>query len=376
MTPELLRQAVGCSSELAARYAAALTAVCRTFTIDTPARLAMFLAQIGHESGSLRFVREIWGPTAAQARYEGRSDLGNTEPGDGKRFLGRGLIQLTGRANAREATCRLRQWLLDVPNFEAEPERLEEPYWACASAAWFWESRGCNALADAGDLEAVTRKINGGMNGFNDRKNRWERAKQVLTAVASTPEPAPHPPKEPAMPTSVIPAIISALLPGILEHVPKLAEFFKGEDPESKHHAKAAQLVFDVAKTALGATNEQEVVERLQQDPTAVAVVQKAIEDSWFQITESGGSGIAGARAADLAFVQSRESVLRSPSFLIGLGLLPLVYMIVGAVVGVFGQPFSEDVRAAIANGIVGLVLGGLIGYYYGQTTTRNRTPA
>jgi len=93
-------------------------------------------------------------------------------------------------------------------------------------------------------------------------------------------------------------------------------------------------------------------------------------------LSEAGGGGIAGARKADAAFVASHEPVWRSPSFLIAIALLPLVYLIVGAVVGLFGAPFSEDVRAAIANGIVGLVLGGLIGYYYGQSTSRNRTPS
>lgn len=103
MTLDLLRAAVGCSAALAERYAAPLADACRVFGIDTPQRQAAFLAQIAHESGSFRYVREIWGPTAAQQRYEGRADLGNTEPGDGKRYLGRGLIQLTGRANARQA---------------------------------------------------------------------------------------------------------------------------------------------------------------------------------------------------------------------------------------------------------------------------------
>lgn len=103
MTPDLLRAAVGCSAALAERYAAPLTDACRVFGIDTPQRQAAFLAQVAHESGSFRYVREIWGPTAAQQRYEGRADLGNTEPGDGQRYLGRGLIQLTGRANARQA---------------------------------------------------------------------------------------------------------------------------------------------------------------------------------------------------------------------------------------------------------------------------------
>jgi len=86
--------------------------------------------------------------------------------------------------------------------------------------------------------------------------------------------------------------------------------------------------------------------------------------------------GIEAARAADATFVASGAPIWHSPSFIVAALLIPLVYMVVGAVVGLFGTPFSEDVRAAIANGIVGVILGGLIGYYYGQSTSRNRSTA
>lgn len=141
------------------------------FEIDTPARMAAFLAQIAHESGSLRYVREI----ASGEAYEGRSDLGNTQPGDGVRYKGRGLIQVTGRANYAQCGAALQLDLL------AHPELLEEPLNACRSAAWFWKSRGLNELADRGDFKLITKRINGGYNGYQDRLTYYTRAQGVLS---------------------------------------------------------------------------------------------------------------------------------------------------------------------------------------------------
>ena len=150
--------------------------------INTPARIAAFLAQVGHESGQLRYVRELWGPTLAQRGYEGRADLGNTQPGDGKRFLGRGLIQITGRANYRACGIALG---LDL---EAQPELLETPAHATASAAWFWLNNGLNRFADQDSDAAfaqLTRRVNGGTNGLDDRRALWLRARAVLTGGAA-----------------------------------------------------------------------------------------------------------------------------------------------------------------------------------------------
>jgi putative chitinase len=152
------------------------------YSIDTPARQAAFLAQVGHESGGLRYVRELWGPTDAQERYEGRLDLGNTQPGDGERFKGHGLIQTTGRANHAKVRDRLRERFDDVPDFEAEPESLMEPKWACLSAADYWDMHKLNVLADAGDFRRITKRINGGFNGYDDRLARWELARRTLEA--------------------------------------------------------------------------------------------------------------------------------------------------------------------------------------------------
>ena len=127
LTPAVLLAAMGCTPARAELWAQPLGLACERYGIDTPQRLAHFIAQVGHESGSLRHVREIWGPTPAQASYEGRHNLGNVQPGDGARYMGRGPIQLTGRANYAAARDRMRNVVQRVPDFEAEPETVEQP---------------------------------------------------------------------------------------------------------------------------------------------------------------------------------------------------------------------------------------------------------
>ena len=140
MNPALLQAATGCTPAAAEEFAGPLTDACVAYGIAGTARLAAFLAQIGHESASLRYTRELWGPTAAQTRYEGRVDLGNTQPGDGSRYRGRGLIQTTGRHNHARVRDRLRLKLgAGVPDFEADPTALEAPRWA----AWSRRRGGC-----------------------------------------------------------------------------------------------------------------------------------------------------------------------------------------------------------------------------------------
>lgn len=156
-------------------YAPLLSAAMERFGIDTPRRAAAFLAQVAHESGQLRYVREL---ASGEAYDTGRKaeQLGNTPEadGDGQRYKGRGLIQVTGRANY--ALCGL---ALDLPLIE-RPELLEEPEHAAMSAAWFWWNSGLNALADRGDFGRITRRINGGLNGFEDRRRFYAAALQVL----------------------------------------------------------------------------------------------------------------------------------------------------------------------------------------------------
>lgn len=154
----------------AGTFLAPLNAAMVEFGITTPARQASFLSQVGHESSSLVYVREL----ASGQAYEGRADLGNTQRGDGVRFKGRGLLQVTGRANYAACGKALGLDLLD------KPELLEQTVNACRSAGWFWQSNGLNALADAGDQVKVTRRVNGGTNGLAERMALFAVAKRVL----------------------------------------------------------------------------------------------------------------------------------------------------------------------------------------------------
>ncbi len=414
ITPGLLVAAVGCTPERAVLYAPLLAAACATYQIDSPKRLAAFLAQIGHESGSFRHTSEVWGPTDAQRRYEGRADLGNVTPGDGSRFRGRGLIQTTGRSNYRWLRDRLRSRGHQCPDFEVEPERLAEPEWAAWSAADYWDWRRLNEYADRDDFEQITRRINGGLNGQPDRLTRWQRARDALAgvetaetappprqepagaAITSTPVPAPQPapavpwwrrlfsgnplpppvpPEESAMPLA---PFVAAALPSIVAAIPELGKLFGSGSAVSERNVRAAQIAVDIVSQATGAKNAQDAAEKLA-DPGARQAAHDAVMARWFELAEVGG-GIEAARRADQAAMASDGpwwAVLRSPSFLVALLLLPLVYLIVLSIVGVVGSvEWSADVRAAIAGTIVGTIVGGLVGYYYGQTTSRNRAPA
>lgn len=148
-----------------------LNAAMAEFGIDSAARIASFIAQVGHESGQLQYVREL----ASGAAYEGRKDLGNTWPGDGQRYKGRGLLQITGRLNYIACGAALG---LDLVG---HPELLEQPAAACRSAGWFWKTHGLNELADTGDQVRVTKRINGGTNGLAERLALFEKAKLALS---------------------------------------------------------------------------------------------------------------------------------------------------------------------------------------------------
>jgi putative chitinase len=143
------------------------------FKINTPVQQAAFIAQTMHESGECRYTKEL----ASGSAYEGRKDLGNTQQGDGVRYKGRGLIQITGRANYKRISdaCGV--------DFIKNPELLETNEWAAMSAAWFWSVTGLNAIADLNTADSfvkITKKINGGTNGLEDRQKYWARAKTQL----------------------------------------------------------------------------------------------------------------------------------------------------------------------------------------------------
>lgn len=201
LTPEILARAIGCPEARAAEWLPHIQETGERFDLMTPARMAAFVAQTAHESA--RFVRleenlnygaagllatwpKRFTPEDAQrcARhpeliankvYASRMGNGDDASGDGWLFRGRGLIQVTGRANY--AACGAALGLMLTVN----PDLLATPQYAALSAGWFWDSRGLNDLADSGHFVNLTMKINGGLNGIGERTELWDRAKEALS---------------------------------------------------------------------------------------------------------------------------------------------------------------------------------------------------
>lgn len=187
MTLGQVKEATCSPTSCAEKFLDHINATCEKFEINTPIRQLCFLAQVGHESGGLFFTEEL----ASGDAYEGRKDLGNTQPGDGRRFKGRGLIQITGRANYKSIGDFLgvdfisNPVLLGAKNIkECTDDQLK---YAALSAGWFWNSRKLNDFADKIDIrhpieegtnldnyKEITRRINGGFNGLPDRLNRYK----------------------------------------------------------------------------------------------------------------------------------------------------------------------------------------------------------
>lgn len=176
-----------------ARYAALLPAwntALIQMAATTVNRVAMVTAQVGHESVGLKYMEEIWGPTATQLRYQGRTDLGNLQPGDGYRFRGRGPLQVTGRHN----TAAVSKWAHSkgyVPTatyFVDDPDELGSDRYGFLGVVWYWTVARpkLNALADAGDILAATRAVNGGTNGLADRTARWNRCRAMGARLLPT----------------------------------------------------------------------------------------------------------------------------------------------------------------------------------------------
>ncbi len=169
LTIQNLRDAIPGSGARAPIFVEALNHAMLEFGIDTPQRAACFLAQIAHESGSLNYVEEI----ADGSAYEFRRDLGNIYEGDGKKFRGAGLMQITGRANTLKCLAALGRK-------EHDRDYLLTPMGACRSAAWYWKGRDLNRLADEGKFGSITKVINGGYNGLDDRIRHYCRIRKTL----------------------------------------------------------------------------------------------------------------------------------------------------------------------------------------------------
>lgn len=180
ITAQQLLQILPNAGKQAGVFASALNLAMDRYQINTPLRMAAFIAQVGHESGQFRYVRELGGDQYLSKYDTGTlaKRLGNTPEadGDGQKYRGRGLIQITGHTNYLACS----KALFGDDRLLRTPELLEQAEWACKSAAWYWNSRDINTPADAGDFKTVTRRINGGLNGLAERLEFYERAKKVL----------------------------------------------------------------------------------------------------------------------------------------------------------------------------------------------------
>lgn len=211
LTVEQIAAATGARIDRADAAHLALLEAMNLYRIVTPAQAGMFLANIGHETGGLKYLAELWGPTPAQKRYERdfsaawprcRLDadqpscdrnrlaweLGNVSPGDGSLFRGHGMLQTTGRFNHAKVRDRLRARFqtLAVPDFEQDPTLLATPRWAALAAADYVDMKGCNAYADAGDFDGYCDLVNkgrhtaavGDANGYEQRLALWGAIRQ------------------------------------------------------------------------------------------------------------------------------------------------------------------------------------------------------
>ncbi|WP_257744555.1 glycoside hydrolase family 19 protein [Burkholderia glumae] len=188
MTPDILASALQIPLDRARPWADPLTAAMELYAIDSPARQAAFLAQCGHECGRFLWLREIWGPTPAQRAYEPPSakaaELGNTQQGDGFRYRGGGLLQITGRYNFRELGQKI------GVDLESNPDQICTPSVAVLASAQYWSDHALSAFADAGDFLGISRAINLGNprsaatpNGMPDRLALWASCKAALGAA-------------------------------------------------------------------------------------------------------------------------------------------------------------------------------------------------
>lgn len=180
ITAQQLLQILPDAGRNAGVFVPGLNAAMGKYAIITRLRMAAFIAQIGHESGQLRYVRELGGE-AYLAKYDTGSlakRLGNTPEadGDGQKYRGRGLIQITGHYNYEACS----EALFGDSRLLNTPELLEQPVYAAMSAGWFWQGRGLNSLADKGDFLGITKRINGGTRGQVDREVLYKRALKVL----------------------------------------------------------------------------------------------------------------------------------------------------------------------------------------------------
>jgi len=377
LTPAILKAATKSTQQRAELFAPLLSEACAHYEINTPARLSAFLAQIGHESLSLKYTQELWGPTPAQKRYEGRRDLGNTEPGDGYRYRGRGLIQTTGRYNYGVLRDRFRARGVDCPDFEVEPDTLSEPRWAAWSACDYWDWKNLNPIADSGNFTLITQKINGGQNGREDREDRWTHAKLAFpvnqqTVAVSTSATAPtvqqiEPTKEPEM---ALPALLlQALAPIFISKIPELVDIARTPTKDDRKE-KGIEMAINVVTEALGASNAQEASERIESDPQAVEVARAAVRAQWFEIQEAEEKSRTLAREHAMTYSQMKDVRTVAGNFTF-IEFLTLVFLVTCWVaIGILAA-FNKITEGTLDNIIMLAAVASIVGireFWYGSS--------
>lgn len=373
---QLLKIMPSAGETRAAQFIGPLNAAMREFAIDTPKRQAAFLAQIGHESGSLRYVREL----ADGSAYNGRVALGNTRPeaiaiasrndsSPGPFFKGRGLIQITGFDNYRECGRAL---FNDENTLTHNPSLLERADLACRSAAWYWDSRSLNPFADAGDFETITRKINGGLNGQADRLAYYQRAQQALSepsggdATASAPFPV-----KPEEGNKIMAPFVLAALQALIPSTPSLIRLFGNGGEQAEKNAKAAEAVVEIAKAVTNQPTAEGAVSAIQSSPAVAAEFVKGIEDQWYSLAgEAGGGGISGARDY-AAKMTPTDKPWMSPALWVTIAMMPLAYLVV--IIVLQGEGWSNEIRVMVVSSVLSLVLGSVSGFWLGTSFSSQR---
>lgn len=328
--------------------------------ITTDARKAVFIAQIGHESDGFNTLEEY----ASGSAYEGRRDLGNTQRGDGRRFKGRGPIQITGRANYQSYGDAIGVDLIQDPEIAATPEvgfRL---------AAEYWTRNDLNRFADGGQFDTVTSRINGAQNGRTDRRNRWARARRTLNDWDGVPSVVPRPrrrpddlgPTEPP-PPGVVDSVFALLADDQLVDAMADAEHIATAMADAESALTAASRARDIARFLLDAqeafdaerfrdakqsAHDAAVSARFLRDNDIVSgnltdpVIARAGE-AWRRANEADRTR---GRGADIALVEAAAPLRRGDRGEAVEALQRLLGMDVGSAAGIFGPATDAAVKA------------------------------
>ena len=255
---------------------------------------------------------------------------------------------------------------LGLPDFS--PESQDK------AAVELIRQRGALADVEAGRLEDAIRKCNkewASLPGspYGQHTISLARCKSVYETYGGTygmqetqGEEAPEEVKEVTMSSTVF---LDAAIDVLSAAIPALNKVFKGSDTAERNQ-KAAEVVVKVAKDALGARNEQELIDEVRGSPEAVKTVSKAIEDQWFQIVEAGGGGIKGASERAVAMAESNQPMYKNPAFVVTLMLMPLVYVVVGAVL--WKENIPQDLLVMTVTAVISGVLSGIMGFWLGTS--------